>query len=338
MPILGPFGGRGGGGGFTLGPAQNVFTGANRAAAETARDDYETDPANSAWLPQYNADTNLNIRLEFGTTVLFQVRNSAGNAWLDNDSSQGVQGPLGPQGDPGAPGQDGIGVDFTGFADGDLVRYDETSGTTAPAAINQTADRLESTMPVAPPGERALDIGAISAVSGGSTVSFLDRSRDKMFGAVVHDTSTGAVLNRKPFYFSPEDTFSQTPFPVNTSETFTATTLQFSVQNTANGTALEYRNLSRVAGAAEITGCNLTIRRNSHTDTNPVFDYIRDVTGGDGFTLNGGAGVTTTTIDLQREYLFLQNETLYITVTGQATEAHRLIFAVRQSAVRQCRT
>lgn len=92
-----PFPRTGGGGGFTLGPAQNVFTGANRAAAETARDNYAT--ANPSWLASYNGDTSLNIRLEFTenseSVALYQVRNNAGDAWLDNSSSTGIQGPPG---------------------------------------------------------------------------------------------------------------------------------------------------------------------------------------------------------------------------------------------------
>ena len=36
-----------GGAGFTLGAAQNIFTGADRAAAEAERDAYAADPANS---------------------------------------------------------------------------------------------------------------------------------------------------------------------------------------------------------------------------------------------------------------------------------------------------
>lgn len=91
----------GGGGGFTLGPAQNVFTGADRTAAETARDNYAT--ANPTWLISYNDDTSLNIRLEFGDTVVFQVRNSGGTAWLDNSSATGVPGPIGPSGEGSVP-------------------------------------------------------------------------------------------------------------------------------------------------------------------------------------------------------------------------------------------
>ena len=84
-----------GGGGFVLGPPQNIFTGANRAAAEAARLTYQN--ANDAWLTSYNNDTNLNIRLEFSdgtnSVAVYQVRNSAGSAWLDSSSSTGIQGP-----------------------------------------------------------------------------------------------------------------------------------------------------------------------------------------------------------------------------------------------------
>jgi hypothetical protein len=93
----------GGGGGFTLGPAQNIFTGADRTAAESARDTYQA--ANASWLAQYNADNSLNIRLEYtdngNAVVQYQVRNSSDTAWADNSSSTGVKG------DPGTDGVNG---------------------------------------------------------------------------------------------------------------------------------------------------------------------------------------------------------------------------------------
>ena len=90
--------GTGGGGGFTLGPAQNVFVGVDRTAAELARDTYFSG-AGAANLLEYNADTTLNIRLEYDDTgnavALFQVRNVAGDTWLDNSSATGVKGEAG---------------------------------------------------------------------------------------------------------------------------------------------------------------------------------------------------------------------------------------------------
>lgn len=104
------FGGDGGGG-FTLGQEQNVFTGANKAAAEQARDDYAT--ANAAWLQSYNDDVNLNIRLEYDNDALepvaeYQVRNSTGTTWLTNSSSVGIKG------------NDGAGTDFGNIPEGHI--------------------------------------------------------------------------------------------------------------------------------------------------------------------------------------------------------------------------
>ena len=66
--------------GRTLGPEQNVFTGATKEVAETARNTYST--ANPTWLPQYDADANLNIELRFGS--LYQYQRRVENAWQDN--------------------------------------------------------------------------------------------------------------------------------------------------------------------------------------------------------------------------------------------------------------
>ncbi|AUR97655.1 hypothetical protein NVP1243O_32 [Vibrio phage 1.243.O._10N.261.54.B5] len=89
----------GGGAGFELGPAQNVFTGSDRSAAELERDTYAT--ANPSWLAEYEVTTGVkpNIRLEFldGTeqAVAYQVRNSDGTAWADNESFLAIKGDTG---------------------------------------------------------------------------------------------------------------------------------------------------------------------------------------------------------------------------------------------------
>lgn len=298
--------------GFQLGPiGQNVFTGADRSAAETARDNYFT--ANAGNLTQYNDDTSLNIRLEYtesGNAVAqYQVRNEAGNAWVDNESFVALRG---------QPGNDGM-ANVPSLTAGQFVMGGTTPGTLTPAQMDQKTDNIVSTLPLAGPGERTIDIGPISALSEGSTVSFLDRSRSKMFGAVIHETTSGAGIDKRPFYFRPEETFTTTDSAANTSETFTSTTLQFQITNANLGTALEYRNLSRIANSAEITGANLIIRRNSHSDAHPVFDYKRDVAGGQGFTMPGSASIETFTIDLKREHLFLANEVLYITIEGDGS-------------------
>ena len=67
--------------GLTLGPQNNTFTGADEAAAETARDAYTADSENATWLAAYEADATLHIRLRYGTTTQYQNRQS--NAWTD---------------------------------------------------------------------------------------------------------------------------------------------------------------------------------------------------------------------------------------------------------------
>ena len=71
----------------SLGPEQNEFTGTDRATAEAARDTYFAD--NPTKLNQYNADTNLNIRLTWGVLRVFQHRVGDGESpetfsWSDN--------------------------------------------------------------------------------------------------------------------------------------------------------------------------------------------------------------------------------------------------------------
>ena len=70
--------------GTMLGPVQNAFTGADRAAAEAARDVYAT--ANPMWLADYDADEDINIQLRYGVVFLYQRRVS--NAWVDNGAEQ----------------------------------------------------------------------------------------------------------------------------------------------------------------------------------------------------------------------------------------------------------
>ena len=89
--------GGGGAGGLTLGPPTNEFSGANRTAAQTARDTYAT--ANASWLAQYDAEPTYTIILEWPaanpTNTIYQARRSG--SWAD------VTGLLrGPQGEDGA--------------------------------------------------------------------------------------------------------------------------------------------------------------------------------------------------------------------------------------------
>ena len=76
-------------GGRALGPEQNMFAGADRAAAEMARDTYqatnpmvEWDGMTDEWLDHYDADNDLNIELRWGVLYIYQRR--LNGAWVDN--------------------------------------------------------------------------------------------------------------------------------------------------------------------------------------------------------------------------------------------------------------
>ena len=98
MGILSRSRGDGGGTGFTLGPETNKFTGANEAAAEAARDTYET--ANADWLAEYDAEPSFLIELTYGSTVAYQRR--TGSAWEDvTNLIKGETGDTGLKGDTG---------------------------------------------------------------------------------------------------------------------------------------------------------------------------------------------------------------------------------------------
>lgn len=216
MATLTPAYGGSGGGGFTLGPAQNVFTGADRAAAEAARDTYQA--VNASWLATYNGNVDLNIRLEYtesgNAVALYQVRDSSGASWVDNSSAIGVQGER---------GIDGTVLEFsdetsrdTFFASRrDMLRNnlpimvtvrDETielqtwTGATNPPTYNANLWRPASVMS-ATASFLLADVHAIS--SGGQNVFTINESSDLIFYPPWqyvgdHRTSGGRTVSSIP--------------------------------------------------------------------------------------------------------------------------------------------
>lgn len=202
-----------GGAAFTLGPAQNVFTGADRSAAEAARDAYAL--ANPAWLAIYDEQQNqgfLNIRLDFteggNPTSLFQTRD--GSAWRDNSSATGVKGDTGPA---GATGNSyffaSIAKRDTFFSTGTNVGLLETglpctvnnNGTTfqfewtgadAPAVYDPTLWRAASLGTA--PGSVFLGEGSASISNGNRLLNHLDGEGDLhlMPSAIYSPTGTTA--------------------------------------------------------------------------------------------------------------------------------------------------
>lgn len=192
-------GGRGGGGtGFTLGPEQNVFTGADRAAAESARDTYFT--ANPSNLAAYNNDTSLNIRLEFTENsdpmAEYQVRNDDGDAWLENEAFEAIQG---------RPGQSGATFKFSSISDRDnffianptmlenglpidvtvivnddnVVRVQTWTGPDNPTSYNPTTDSFRFIDSTVGAGVSSFDLGTAHRISsGGENIYFQNLDSD----------------------------------------------------------------------------------------------------------------------------------------------------------------
>lgn len=205
--------GAGGGGGFTLGPEQNTFTGADRAAAKSARDTYFT--ANPSNLAEYDADSSLNILLTYtdsgDSVALYQIRQ--GGEWRDNSSATGVAGPP------------GMGTIDPNIPDGTYLMKDTVSGqavaVSAPAVSAGGVTRLEETLEAESrsvlfgeaitASEATYDIAVTNNVLGGNSV--LSRAivnRDAADGRISINQAQAAEF---PFNSQPDDSTQLTDNP-----------------------------------------------------------------------------------------------------------------------------
>ena len=127
---LGGAGAGGGGAGFALGPAQNTFNAATKAAGVTARDTYSTN--NSDWLAQYDANPNSLVRVTWPATPANEAfYGRADSAWVELTAV--VRGPRGLKGDTGT----GV-PDVTGSDNGSVLRVVSSAWakvTSLPASI-----------------------------------------------------------------------------------------------------------------------------------------------------------------------------------------------------------
>ena len=131
MPVARVGGVGGGGGGLTLGPPTNTFTAATQAAAETARDTYET--ANAAWLAQYDDEPTYTIAISWPATptnTVYQARRAS--AWADITPI--IRGPIGNR---GLAGGDGMAVA--------LAFLESATAPTAPTVSQDTSNALTFT-------------------------------------------------------------------------------------------------------------------------------------------------------------------------------------------------
>lgn len=274
-----PIGTGAGGGGFTLGPTQNVFTGVNRAAAESARDTYFT--ANPSNLASYNNDTNLNIRLEYqesgDSVALYQVRNTAGDAWLDNSSAIGVAGPAGTDGTDGT-------ATVPNLTAGEFVIGGQTAGTLAPASVRETSDMIEFDKSAMLPGGTISLEGFEISNPGGQlllrdtisdiTYSVAGRSFDETNGSGQFNIDSIQPATTVAFQTRDDETLTSSEIGVNFTEATTAFILEWQSSAIVTGSGKFYIVIHRGTSASD------PVWYRSHT---PAQVAAEDV-----FTLDGG--------------------------------------------------
>jgi len=306
-----PRGGIGGGAGFTLGPAQNVFTGADRAAAESARDTYAT--ANPTWVTNYNADASLNIRLEFtdnsNLVAQYQVRNEAGNDWVDNQSFVALRG------QPGADGQDGMGVIDQTIPVGTVLRAADDNGTIVAAASSlvEGSDSVGSDKMIQTAAGKGVAFGGVQVQAAGEAISFQTADLD-VFKPVAakYDPATGT---ERPVSLQ-TSAQSMPAIQTDDTQTISGNTVQFIFASTVSGTATGYQLTSN--GGSAIAGCNIILRYRSHTDNRPLYNYMEDFNSA-GFTVPANSSFTIS-LGLFGGVDFLEGVPIYASIiapTGQ---------------------
>ncbi len=285
--------GGGGGAGFTLGPEQNVFTGATLTAAESARDTYFTaSPTN---LAIYNADTSLNIRLEYTEstvpTVSYQVRNSDGDAWLVNQSFEGVQG---------EPGQDGSGTDFSGIS---------TNHIPAIGSDDRPFDSgllVDANGDIVTPGSLQTGPGSVrigpgfSLSNGVQTMALSKSTGQKALGVVVDYDETGSTT---PFYY---ELAAQTTLDVNLLEDLTLPD-PYTLNYTTFGNNLTTDFIFRPATAGDV---RVRYWLGSDESGMLIFDETRTVTQGE---VDSGADIT---FGIGNPYLLGAGTSVYVRSDG----------------------
>ena len=287
------FGGGGGGGGFTLGPQQNVFTGADKAAAESARDAYAA--ANAAWLQSYNDDVNLNIRLEYDNDALepvaeYQVRNSAGTAWLTNSSSIGVKG------------NDGSGTDFGNIPEGHIPAIGANS-TPIDSGLVLDGRNLKTTGSIQT-GPSSVLLGPNFRLSNGVyAVAFKLGDGSDAIGVNSPYDSAGS---KDPFYYkfgARQDLEVNTVSDFLISSSTTPFTLQY--QTFGNNLTYDFKFIPKSAGELHV---RYWLGASQSGDL--IFDEIREVTQAEvtaGIPVSFGVG---------NKYILPQSTNLFVEFSG----------------------
>jgi len=262
--------GAGGGGGFTLGPEQNTFTGADRAAAESARDTYFT--ANPSNLAEYDADSSLNILLTYtdsgDSVALYQIRQ--GSEWRDNSSATGVAGPPGMGSiDPGIP-------------DGSILRKMTVGGQAVAVASSmiEADEAIDSAKSVTVPPS-SVDVGGVRISEAGNALSLTNLSRDITYLAqgVEYDDNGTVSTNNTPVLGA----LVALPSSTVDTDTFTGSMLGFAVSSPAQPNAPDGALIKDIVlrFAASTPNFNIKIFTGSDNTGSMIIDQSFDAVAGD---------------------------------------------------------
>ena len=264
-------GGRGAG--FMLGPEQNVFTGADRAAAESARDTYFT--ANPSNLASYNADNSLNIRLEYSdggdAIAQFQVRNTADSEWVDNDSAIGVRGDDGTATVAGADG---------------TIPMIEGNALVA-SSLRETATQLEFDKNAMFPGG-TISLEGFEVSNPGGQLLLRDTASNRVFGipsrifTEAGGSGSFTVDNIAPVVPN------HVPFQSRNDELITITNeIGININELISALILEWRSAVEASAAGDFA---IKIHRGTSASDPLVYSShnASDVSEGNVFTLDGG--------------------------------------------------
>jgi len=253
-------GGGGGGGGFTLGQPQNIFNASTKALAEADRDSYAAE--NQAWLTSYNDDVSLNIILEYtdgGSAVAeYQVRNSAGDAWLTNSSARGVKG------------DDGAGTDFGDIPEGHIPAIGQ-GGTPVDSGLVLNGRDLKTTGSIQT-GPSSLLLGPNFRLSNGVyAVAFKLGDGSDAIGVNSPYDVNGST---DPFYYKFE---ARQDLTINalSNLTINAAATPYTIQYQTFGDNLTYDFMFIPASAGEM---RVRYWLGASDSGDLIFDEIRDVT------------------------------------------------------------
>lgn len=325
------FGAGGGGQGFVLGPANNLFgatagdasasplpvsAATNRTAAESTRDTYFT--ANPSNLASYTANSTLGIYIYFtaGSTTTIIGQQRVGGSWVDSSSVNAVQG------------RDGMGALDASIPDNTIILKTTVAGQPAARAssfVEQTA-MVESTKPVMSTGFQS---NSVMLVGAGESITSQVASGD-LYRAIGARYTKANGTERPGFV----DTGAQSTPTIQSDDTQTLSgnSLQFIFASTASGIATAYTFRSRLTTG--IDNCNFISRFNSHTGDNIAFDYQRD-NGGVGFripaqseTADPTTGEFTVTLPVsdgaENGVEFREDVPTYVTIQAPAGETIQL--------------